>query len=626
MGMGGMGGMGGMAARRGMGMAPEELEAAIAALPPIKDVPNVDVDHESRDHQGFALWNFIRPYRGPLFVGLVLVAVNALAALAGPYLIRHGIDHGVVRKDEGALLTAVGMFVATTLVARTLSWVSTVFTGRTGQRMLLALRIRVFAQLQRLGLDFYDEEMAGRVMTRMTSDIEAMNSLLQSGLIQSLVQITTFVGTLVVLFTMNVELALYVLLIAPPLVIATLFYRAKSAKAYTRVRDGVAAVNANFQESISGIRVAQAFARENRNMSGYRQVTGEYLDARLDSQRISSLYFPFVELMSVAANVVVLGVGAGLIADNKLSPGALIAFSLYINTVFSPLQQLSSLFDTYQQAKAAMVKLRDLLAMRTSIPESDTPVVPVEIRGEIDFKDVHFGYRTANREALKGATFHIPSGQTVALVGETGAGKSTIVKLLARFYDVTSGVISVDGVPLPDLDIEAYRRSLGYVPQEPFLFSGTIRDNLAYGKPEATDEEIVAAAEAVGASEFIESLPDRYEQPVTERGRSLSAGQRQLIALARALLVDPAILLLDEATANLDLATESRVNRAMGVVSKGRTTILIAHRLPTAHQADRILVVDDGKVVEDGAPAELLERGGHYASLWRTYSGEAVPA
>jgi ATP-binding cassette subfamily B protein len=628
MGIGGGGfALGGPAGVRAFGLPPDELAARIEALPPIVDEPDIDIEAEGRDHGGFALRSFLRPYRRVLVLGLVLVALDALSSLAGPYIIRRGIDHGVVGRDLGSLWLASAMFFGAAIVSRTLSWTADVYTGRTGQKLLLALRIRVFSQLQRLGLDFYDREMAGRVMTRMTSDIEAMNSLLQSGLITSLVQIVTFVGSAAILLSMNVRLALVVLTIVPPLGIATALYRRRSNDAYARVREGVAAVNANFQESISGVRVAQAFNREGRNSESFRQVTGDYLGARLDSQRISSVYFPFVELMSVAANVLVLGVGAHLVQDGSLSPGALIAFSLYINTVFSPIQQLSSLFDTYQQARAAMTKLSELLGTRTSIPEATSPIVPGRLTGAVRFEGVHFSYPTAARPALQGVDLELHPGEVVALVGETGAGKSTIVKLLARFYDPTEGRVLVDGLPLADLQIEGFRRQLGYVPQEAFLFSGTIHDNIAYGSPDASRATVEEAARAVGADDFIDALPDGYDTTVTERGRSLSAGQRQLIALARALLVDPAILILDEATANLDLATEARVNRAMGVVAEGRTTVLIAHRLPTAHQASRILVVDDGQVVEDGAPDELLTRSdGAYADLWRIYHGAKLPA
>ena len=627
MALGGGGAMAGagMGAAR-FGMAPDELAAAIDALPPIVDLPDVDITAESRDHGGFSLGSFVRPYRRQLILGLVLVGFNALATLAGPYIIRRGVDLGVIGRDPGALWSAVAMFATAAAISRTLSWISAVYTGKTGQRLLLALRVRVFSQLQRLGLDFYDKEMAGRVMTRMTSDIEAMNQLLQTGLITSVVQMVTFFGSIIILFTLNAKLALVVLAIVPPLAIATWLYRRQSNVAYLRVREGVAAVNANFQESISGIRVAQAFSREGRNQANFRQVTGDYLDARLDSQKISSVYFPFVELMSVVANVLVLGVGARFILDRSLTPGELIAFSLYINTVFAPIQQLSNLFDTYQQARAAMVKLRELLETPTSIPEATDPMVPGRLTGDVVFEAVHFAYPTAVREALRGLDLHLHAGESVALVGETGAGKSTIVKLLARFYDPTQGRVLVDGLPLASLEIEGFRRQLGYVPQEAFLFSGTLAANIAYGRPDAARNEVEAAARAVGAAEFILKLPEGYDTAVTERGRSLSAGQRQLIALARALLVDPAILILDEATANLDLATEARVNQAMGVVSSGRTTIVIAHRLATAHQADRILVVDDGRVIEDGPPEVLVARDGAYADLWRTYHGEKQPA
>jgi ATP-binding cassette subfamily B protein len=605
---------------RGLGFASEELAAAIAALPPIVDEPELDVTTLAAVDEPFDLRRFVRPFRVPLALGLVVVVVDTLLRLAGPFLIRRGVDHGIVARDEGALWSVVVLFILTAIAARTLHWYAATYTGRTGQRMLYALRIRVFAHLQRLGLDYYDREMAGRIMTRMTSDITALNSLLQTGLIQAVVQIVTFVGTLAVLATMSPRLTLVVLVVVPPLVGATLWYRGKSNAAYTRVRDGVASVNASFQESVSGIRVAQAFGREQQNMAEYRTVTGEYLDARLDSQRISSLYFPFVEFLSVAATALVLGAGARMADGGSISPGTLIAFALYITTVFAPIQQLSTVFDTYQQAKAAVDKLRDLLGTPSAIPEAADAVAPARLRGEVDFDAVTFGYGGGASDVLHGVTVHIPAGQRVALVGETGAGKSTIVKLLARFYDPTSGEIRVDGRRIRGFAISAYRQQLGYVPQEPFLFSGTIRDNLAYGRPDASEAEVRAAAEAVGAAEFIRALPGGYDEVVTERGRSLSSGQRQLIALARALLVDPPILLLDEATANLDLATEAQVTRAMSDASVGRTSICIAHRLQTAHACDRVLVVADGRIVEDGHPHELAAGEGHYAALWHTYT------
>jgi ATP-binding cassette subfamily B protein len=335
------------------------------------------------------------------------------------------------------------------------------------------------------------------------------------------------------------------------------------------------------------------------------------------------VYFPLVEFLSTAVTAVVLGYGAALIADGSLTTGALVAFVLYLGQVFWPIQQLSQVFETYQQAKAAMTKIRDLLTTRVTVPEPDVPVALAgdgRATGSIALDAVHFAYTAESAEALSGVDLQIVPGETIALVGETGAGKSTIVKLVARFYDATSGVVRIDGTPLPDLDPHDYRCNLGYVPQEAYLFVGSIRDNIAFGRPSATDEEVEAAARAVGAHDFIARLRNGYLTPVTERGRSLSAGQRQLIALARALLVDPPILLLDEATANLDLATEARVSAAMGLVSQGRTTLLIAHRLQTAARADRILVIDHGRIVEQGAHDDLLAAGGRYAELWWSWA------
>ena len=340
------------------------------------------------------------------------------------------------------------------------------------------------------------------------------------------------------------------------------------------------------------------------------------------AQRLVATYFPFVEMLSELAAAVVLGVGAALIGDGGLSSGELVAFLLYLNLLFAPIQQLSQVFDTYQQARASVAQINALLAMEPSIAEPASPVDPGRLQGAIRFDGVRFRYATATTEALTGFDLDVRPGETVALVGETGAGKSTVLKLLARFYDPTGGRVLVDGHPLTELDLHAYRRQLGYVPQEAFLFSGTVRDNIAYGRPDATDAEVEEAARAVGAHPFIAGLPGGYLHPVTERGRSLSSGQRQLIALARARLVDPAVLLLDEATSTLDLASEARVTRAMGAVAHGRTTLLIAHRLQTAMSADRIVVIDGGRVVEQGGHRELLARGGRYAAMWRAFEGE----
>jgi ATP-binding cassette subfamily B protein len=557
----------------------------------------------------------------PLALGLALVVLDALAALAGPALVRAGLDRGVVAGSRGALWTVTGLFAAMVLADWVVVWAQQRYTGRTAERLLFALRIRIFAHLQRLGIDYYEREMAGRIMTRMTTDVEALSTLLQNGLINAIVSILTLVGVAVVLLTMNPALSLATYSVLVPLVVATVAFRRLSNRAYGMARERIATVNANLQESVSGVRVAQAYGRQDRNIDDFRKVSQGHLDARIRAQRLVATYFPFVEMLSELAAAVVLGVGARLISGGGLSSGELIAFLLYLNLLFAPIQQLSQVFDTYQQARASVAQIGELLATAPSVPDAASPVDPGRLRGAVRFADVRFRYPSSPTNALAGLDLEIGAGESVALVGETGAGKSTVLKLLARFYDPTAGQVLVDGHDLRSLDTGAYRRQLGYVPQEAFLFSGTVRDNIAYGRPDATDAEVEAAARAVGAHPFIAALPGGYLQPVTERGRSLSSGQRQLIALARARLVDPAILLLDEATSTLDLASEARVIRAMGIVAEGRTTLVIAHRLQTAMGADRVVVIDDGRVVEQGSHDELLARGGRYAAMWRAFEG-----
>ncbi len=526
----------------------------------------------------------------------------------------------------GWLMAASGLFLVSVLIVSWLLYWSTIVSSHVGQDLLLGLRIRVFAHLQRLSLDYYDGEMTGRILTRMTSDIEAMQSLLQSGFVTALVQLVTFVGAIVILVGMNAQLALVVLAVVPPLVVATVSFRRRSQAAYTLVRERIAAVNANLAESISGVRVAQAFTREQRNMAGFREVAGEHRTARIDSTLLASTYFPFVEMLSSVATVLVLWAGSSLVRSGDLEVGALFAFVLYLTTVFAPIQQLSQVFDTYQQGSVAMARVIDLLDTPVSVPQAADPVEPGRLRGAIELEHVSFSYATSPEPALQDVSLVVAPGETVAFVGQTGAGKSTLVKLAARLYDPTGGRILADGVPLVELDLGAFRRQLGFVPQEAFLFTGTVRDNIAYARPDATDAEVEGAARAVGAHDFVARLPSGYLQPVVERGRSLSAGQRQLIALARAQLVDPAILILDEATANLDLATEAHVVRAMARLSDGRTTLLIAHRLQSAARADRVVMLDHGRVVEIGSHADLLAAGGPYASLWASYLGDGEPA
>ena len=615
---GGPGGIG------GWNFAPTpELLDALDKLPPADESPDVDVEAEAKADPGtFALRRFVRPYRAALLAGLGLVVVDTVLMLTGPFLVRRGIDHGVVQGDAGALRVAAVLFLLVALSDWFVTYCYTLVTGRTAERLLYALRIRIFSHLQRLSLDFYDRELGGRIMTRMTTDVEALSQLLQTGLINAIVSLFTCAGVFVFLVLLSPQLALVAASVLPPLLLATWWYKRQSSQAYARARESIATVNANLQESLSGVRVAQAYSREDRNITGFREVNSEYLGARLQAQRLIALYFPFVLLLSDVAAAVVLGAGSAFVANGTVTAGVVIAFVLYLNQFFSPIQQLSQVFDTWQQAGASMHMINELMATPSGTPEAPNATVPGRLHGEIVFEDVHFSYPGVGvtAEALAGVSLSIAAGETVALVGETGAGKSTLVKLVARFYDPTSGRVLVDGMDLREIDAGAYRRQLGVVPQEAFLFTGTIRDNIAYGRPSATDADVEDAARAVGAHDFIANLPGGYHAPVSERGRSLSSGQRQLIALARARLVDPAILLLDEATSNLDLGTEARVQRAMGIVAQGRTTLLVAHRLPTAATADRIVVIDEGRVVETGPHAELLARRGRYSELWDTFT------
>jgi ATP-binding cassette subfamily B protein len=613
-----------------------QLLAQVAALPPVKDRPRVDVAAARLADRQFTLLRLLRPLTFALVVALALDALDALAGLSLPALVRNGIDHGIQVKDFNGVLLVALIGLAIVLCDWVVNIAATMIVGFNGERLLFTLRVKLSAQLQRLGLDFYEREMSGRILTRTTTDVDALSSFLQTGVITMVNGVLTFCGVLVALLVINLRLGLAVLCILPFLIVATLIFRAKSATAYADSREKAAAINACFAENVSGLRVVQAFGREQVNRALFEALSCSFRQSRLRAQRYMALYFPFVQTLSTVACVIVLviavgGIGTAGRPHYLITPGALIAYLLYIDMFFAPVQELSQTFDSYQQARVGLNRIGDLLSLRTSTPQSACPVQAGSLQGRIDLRDVDFNYSGVSGDhsggngstapnALSGIRLTVQPGETVALVGPTGAGKSTLVKLIARFYDATAGSILIDGVDVRDYDLVSYRRQLGVVPQECQLFAGTVRDAIAYARPGTDDADVEAAARAVGAHETIMRLPGGYHYEVAERGRNLSAGQRQMIALARAQLADPVILLLDEATAALDPGAEAAVNKAMAELTAARTTLVVAHRLTTAARADRIVVLDEGRVAESGMHEELLAAAGIYAALWDAFS------
>jgi ATP-binding cassette subfamily B protein len=617
----------GAAGRKGNGLPfagiPSDLAEGVARLEaeePDHGDPHAHFDPVADPGGKVSLGRLLVRRPGLLIAASLAILVETLLLQAGPYLVQIGIDHGIAAKNLRVLVIVTIGFV-----------LAVVFTGfATAVRMrksgILAasatrdLRIRIFAHLQRMSLDYYTREKAGVTMTRMTSDVESLQNLLQDGFAQFLIQALTMVVVTAILFHYDVPLAILTLvLVVPPLTAASLWFRHAADRGYNRQRDTIAAMFADLAESLNGVRVVTAHNRQERNVVAHRSVVGAYRDANDWTGRINAIYGPGTSVIGLIAMAIMLLVGGRMVLRGTLTIGELTAFVLYINAFFQPVQQLVQLYTQYQQAKAAIGKIRSLLETPPTVRESPGAVVLPPGVGEIVFDDVTFGY-VPSRPVLSDLSLRIAPGETVACVGPTGAGKSTLAKLVTRFYDPSAGRILIDGHDLRDVTLASLRTQIGVVPQEPFLFAGTLRDNIAFARPEATDEEVWAAVDSVGLRELVERSPERLDTPLHERGQSVSSGERQLLALARAFLAEPRVVVLDEATSSLDLRSELRVEAALDALLEGRTAILVAHRLSTAMRADRIIVVDDHGIAESGSHADLVRAGGRYAAMFETWA------
>jgi ABC-type multidrug transport system fused ATPase/permease subunit len=605
-------GRGGAAGGRGGGAARGRAIARLREATP-----------EGRASRLRHLISLLRPYRGRVLLMLIALLIATAAALAPPYLAGRAIDAGIQDRDTGALTMIVIAFVASAILNWAATYLQTFLINWVGQRALQDLRIEVFEHLQRLSIGFYSRNRAGVLISRLTNDIQALDQLVTEGISTLFSATLTLLGTAVILVVLDPGLALITFLTFPVLLVASVAFRLASAGAYRLTREKIAQVTAYLQETLSGVRVVRAFGQEPRHRRRFAELNDEHREANMKTVYLNAAYFPSVELLSAVATAAILLYGGNQVVEGAVTIGTLATFVFYLQSFFDPIQSLSQLYTTYQAGMAALDKIFELLDEEPDVADKPDARELPRVRGAIRFDGVTFSYG-GDALALDDVTLEVPPGQTLALVGATGAGKSTLAKLVARFYDPDRGRVLIDGHDLRDVTERSLRSQLGIVPQESFLFSGTIRDNIAFGRPDATDGDVTAAAQAVGAHDFIERLPDGYDTEVGERGGHLSAGQRQLVAFARAAAADPRILILDEATSNVDVRTEAQIERGLRRLLAGRTAIVIAHRLSTIRGAGRIVVLDHGGIAEQGTHDELLDAGGAYARLYRDWAAQSA--